>query len=271
MINLPEEYEDAAHTILHFLFSSSYETIAHDPNLSTKERISTEYKRGILAYLFASNYNIPALAASSSLRIERFGSHLTMVEKLEPISAVYHLADANDDWLPAYIRREMDKSFSVDKTLIFNHDFRSLLSKSTPYMQLIVGIMVDSLSRSIDAAEEANRKLVQELLLNKDTANPEPSTKADDESYTYVNELGEESLNDHNTVKNDGEEGSQDKEKRFLMCMVCGSKLKKTPLRRRGYCRRTSCINEMSMLFKEDDKTDSQKEDEKSLGYRIEQ
>lgn len=81
-IELPEVDEDIGHTLVHYLYDGTYQTLkpqgAAGPPDST-----VEYRRGILAYCTARLYKLNGLVDHAISSIELFGKDLSIFQILE--------------------------------------------------------------------------------------------------------------------------------------------------------------------------------------------
>ncbi|KAJ5200406.1 hypothetical protein N7472_005610, partial [Penicillium cf. griseofulvum] len=105
-IALPDIYEDAGHTLVHFFYSGNYETILSPPDIDTCG-IAGEYKRSILVYHASRKCEIPGLECLAKHYVEHFGKELSLHDVLRLTRDVFSTLPEGETWLPNYIKSHL--------------------------------------------------------------------------------------------------------------------------------------------------------------------
>ncbi|QQK45928.1 hypothetical protein Pdw03_0826 [Penicillium digitatum] len=105
-IALPDVYEGAGHTLVHFFYSGNYETILSPPDVDTCG-IAGEYRRSILVYHASRKCEIPGLESLAKHYIEHFGKELALYDVLRLTRDVFSTLPEGETWLPNYIKSHL--------------------------------------------------------------------------------------------------------------------------------------------------------------------
>jgi hypothetical protein len=105
-IALPDVYEDAGHTLVHFLYSGNYETIVSPPDIDTCGIVG-EYRRSILVYHASRKCEIPGLECLAKHYVGRFGKELSLHDVLRLTRDVFSTLPEGETWLPNYIKSHL--------------------------------------------------------------------------------------------------------------------------------------------------------------------
>jgi hypothetical protein len=152
-ITLPDIYGDVGHTLVHFLYSGTYETINSplDENMSYFER---EYQRSLLVYHASRKYNITDLEILARKYIEHFGEAISTFEILRLTGDIFSKLPEDEVWLPGYVRKLLQRSF-VSGNSRFNIDELSGISKNyDSFSRVIMLSVIDILSSHIQCLEK---------------------------------------------------------------------------------------------------------------------
>jgi len=109
-ITLSDIHGDVGHTLVHFLYSGTYETINSplDENISYIER---EYRRSVLVYHASRMYNITDLEILARKYIEHFDEAISTFEILRSIGEIFPKLPEDEVWLPSYVKKVLRRSF----------------------------------------------------------------------------------------------------------------------------------------------------------------
>ena len=102
-IDLSDVHEDVGHTLVHFLYSGSYETI-DSPLEEGESEIFREYRKAVLAYQASRTYKLLALETLAKRYIELFGEGLTMPDILQITRKIFPKLPEDETWLPNHIK-----------------------------------------------------------------------------------------------------------------------------------------------------------------------
>ncbi|OJD22777.1 hypothetical protein ACJ73_05871 [Blastomyces percursus] len=114
-IKLPDVDEDIGHTLVHFLYTGTYETLgsAPDPRISSA---AGEYRRSTLVYQVARTYGLPELEALAKKYMEHFGGSVSIFDILRAAKGVFSKLPDDEVWLPRYIKTKLQRAFVSDET-----------------------------------------------------------------------------------------------------------------------------------------------------------
>jgi hypothetical protein len=113
-ISLPDVDDDTAHTLLHYLHTGLYESLAARPS-SALDEARGEFARALAAYAVAARYEISGLAALARREVLAWGEGLGVdhvVGLLEGRFAKVH--DEEGGWLKEWVRGKCRAAFEAD-------------------------------------------------------------------------------------------------------------------------------------------------------------
>lgn len=100
--------EDVGHTLVHFLYSGSYETIGSA--LAEGSHAEREYRRSLSVYQASRAYNIPELGELAKKYAEHFVQAVSFYEILRATREVFSKLPEDESWLPSYMERVLDRT-----------------------------------------------------------------------------------------------------------------------------------------------------------------
>lgn len=107
-IMLADIEEDVGHTLVHFLYSGSYETI--DSALAEETHVEREYRRSLSVYQASRTYDIPELGELAKNYVEHFDEAVPLYEILRATREVFSKLPEDESWLPTYMKRVLDRT-----------------------------------------------------------------------------------------------------------------------------------------------------------------
>lgn len=81
--------EDIGHTMIHYLYTSQYQTIDDDPFLSKTKKRQREYNRSVLTYYAAASYGIVDLSTFAQQYIRAFEDSVDIFQILAIARTIY--------------------------------------------------------------------------------------------------------------------------------------------------------------------------------------
>ncbi|KAJ6021260.1 hypothetical protein N7540_006764 [Penicillium herquei] len=139
-IDLSDVHEDVGHTLVHFLYSGSYETI-DSPLEEGESKVAREYKRAVLAYRASRTYKLPALESLAKRYIKIFSESMTTPDILRITREVFPKFFEDETWLPNHIKPSLQQVLLFGETdtnldalhTIFGeeHSFENVMTRMT--------------------------------------------------------------------------------------------------------------------------------------------
>ncbi|KAJ5970711.1 uncharacterized protein N7479_000629 [Penicillium vulpinum] len=146
---------DVGHTLVHFLYSGTYETI-NSPLDENVSYIGREYQRSVMVYYASRKYNITDLEILARKYIEYFGEAISTFEILCSTREIFSKLPEDEVWLPSYVRKVLQRSF-VPGTLPLNIDDLSEVLKDHDSLSRVVMLsMIEILSSHIQHLEKGS-------------------------------------------------------------------------------------------------------------------
>lgn len=149
-IDLSSVHEDVGHTVVHFLYSGSYETI-NSPLDEGASDMTREYKRSILAYHASRSYGLSGLEVISKQKIEQLGEDLPVSEILRATRDVLSSLPVDETWLPLYIERNLQRLVQPGRTDL--EDLFDALGQDHRFDNTVMRITVDILCSRLMSLE----------------------------------------------------------------------------------------------------------------------
>ncbi|EAL91126.1 hypothetical protein KXX54_001501 [Aspergillus fumigatus] len=145
--------EEVGHTVVHFLCTGNYETLrtASEPGAS---KIGIEFRRSMLVYQAAKEYDLYDLETYAKKYIEVFGESMSIFDIMEAAREIYSKLPKDEIWLTGYIYKQLEIAFSLDRNIFQRVDFYDGVGKDPNFdkdvMRMVVNIYSEVLSRQLD-------------------------------------------------------------------------------------------------------------------------
>lgn len=154
---------DIGHTLVHYLYTGTYQTLKPAQAASNSLNHCTEYGRGILAYHAARSYHIDGLAKLAIESIELHDKELSIFEILDTIKDNYtHIVYREDEtWLPEYLKKKVREAYEVDETLFTDEPFLDHIANSAAFNNALLRIMLGVLTDKITAMAKSKGEIRQ--------------------------------------------------------------------------------------------------------------
>jgi hypothetical protein len=117
VISLPDLDEDIGHTLVHYMYTGTYETLGTRNNLSGTDN-HTEYKRAVSVCAAAQTYHLPGLQKLARKEVDRFGMHLDIFEAVDAVGKNYRKSREDMTWLSDNLKRKIEAAFHKDHTTV---------------------------------------------------------------------------------------------------------------------------------------------------------
>ncbi|KAI9651508.1 MAG: hypothetical protein M1829_002704 [Trizodia sp. TS-e1964] len=104
-IDAPDINNNFAHTIVHFLVTGRYGTLASpNPSYTTAQRNEEEHQRELGLYFVAKKHGLAGLEELIKIKLETFALSNTLLPLLKPLEEAYSTSLSDDVWLTDYIK-----------------------------------------------------------------------------------------------------------------------------------------------------------------------
>jgi hypothetical protein len=145
--------EEVGHTVVHFLCTGNYETLrtAFEPGAS---KIGIEFRRSMLVYQAAKEYDLYDLETYAKKYIEVFGESMSIFDIMEAAREIYSKLPRDEIWLTGYIYKQLQIAFSLDRNIFQRVDLYDGVGKDPNFdkdvMRMVVNIYSEVLSRQVN-------------------------------------------------------------------------------------------------------------------------
>ena len=147
--------EEVGHTVVHFLCTGNYETLrtASEPGAF---KMAIEYRRSMLVYQAAREYDLYDLETYAKKYIEMFGELMSIFDRMEAAREIYSKLPQDETWLASYINKQLRIAFSLDTNIFQRENFYDGVGKDPIFdkavMRMVVNIYSEVLSRQVTEA-----------------------------------------------------------------------------------------------------------------------
>ncbi|PYI09399.1 hypothetical protein BO78DRAFT_337472 [Aspergillus sclerotiicarbonarius CBS 121057] len=160
--SLDDINQDIGHTLIHFLYTGTYQTIApsiNDPYVNPRSR---EFERSVYAYQAARRYNITGLEDIAREYMFTFDDSVTTLEILNIARKVYATLPSDDAWFETFIRDKLVSAFELDG-LQFRKDIEQYgVGTEIKFDQFLMAAVMEIYSQKIATLEDAVANRVED-------------------------------------------------------------------------------------------------------------
>lgn len=146
-IALADVEEDVGHTLVHFLYSGSYETI--DSTLTEGTYMEREYQRSLLVYQASRTYNILNLGELAKKYIEHFDKAIPVYGILQATGRVFPKMPKDEVWLPNYIKKVLRRALLSHKMDFKISEALKECREYDPFCLTVMATVVEILSMKV--------------------------------------------------------------------------------------------------------------------------
>jgi hypothetical protein len=114
-ISLPDLDEDIGHTLVHYLYTGTYETLGTRNNLSSTDN-HTEFKRAVSVCVAADTYHLPELQELAKTEANRLGMHLDVFGTVDAVGQNFGKSGKDMTWLFDCLKEKIEAAFHEDHT-----------------------------------------------------------------------------------------------------------------------------------------------------------
>ncbi|KAI9752010.1 MAG: hypothetical protein M1835_001139, partial [Candelina submexicana] len=154
-IVLPAMNEDIGHTLVHYLYTGTYQTLKPRDVSGEVERI-TEYKRNVQLYCAAKTYGLGGLELLVKGNIENFEETISIFNLLDIAEEAYEKLSDDEVWFTDHLAKELKVAFNTDETLFSRQCFLDRFGKVKNFDKALVKSLVEIYTDQI--ASMANKE-----------------------------------------------------------------------------------------------------------------
>ncbi|KAH3916218.1 hypothetical protein HBH56_070350 [Parastagonospora nodorum] len=156
--SLPDVNNETGHTLVHYLYTKSYETLA------TESSACSKFGQALLVYIMTDKYRLPLeLEELSICEIENHGSQLTFFETLAEIEGHFSKLDENSR-IHAYLLKRAREAFESNHAIFKTEAFIESIGGAELHkfmMACVIELYHEKVSCMIDTETELKQRLVQ--------------------------------------------------------------------------------------------------------------
>ncbi|KAI9782555.1 MAG: hypothetical protein M1816_001852 [Peltula sp. TS41687] len=159
-IKLPELDEDIGHTLVHYLYTNTYQTLRLS-GTSDNAKTVIEYKRSVLIYCAARRYGLDGLEVLAKDRIRSFDGRISIFDVLDVAKGAYPRLPHGEIWFPDYFKNKIKAAFEIDDTLFTKDHFLDRIGTVAAFDKAAVNSIVETYTEKIGrmvSKEEASCK-----------------------------------------------------------------------------------------------------------------
>lgn len=136
-IILREVDEEIGHTLIHYLYTGQYQTLALG-SLPEEARIATEFKRSVLAYCAARMCGIEGLEEITKGKIEELSQELSIFDLQKVTEEVSTKLPRKGDWFSAQMNKWIKSALVANDTLLAEPRFLDVIGHSAVFDRAVV-------------------------------------------------------------------------------------------------------------------------------------
>jgi hypothetical protein len=134
--------EDIGHTLIHYLYTTQYQTLALG-SVPDEARIATEFKRSVLAYCAARLCGIESLEELTKVKIEELSQALSIFDLQRVAEEVATKLPRKGDWFSAQMNKWIKAALVADDSLLTKTDFLDAIGKSDVFDRAVVKGLIE--------------------------------------------------------------------------------------------------------------------------------
>jgi hypothetical protein len=155
LVMLPEVDDDIGHTLIHYLYTGTYQTLRQNPRDDEPSRV-TEYRRSVLAYHAALCYGFDGLADLGRKYMQTFDKDVPLFDIIA-LGRKYFPRVTEDTWYSNYVTRKIMASFDANEEIFLQDEFFEGFGEAAPEFDKFLGkIMAKAYAQKISLIREAS-------------------------------------------------------------------------------------------------------------------
>ncbi|KAL9101670.1 MAG: hypothetical protein Q9163_003091 [Psora crenata] len=145
-IRLPEFEDDIGHTLVHYLYTSTYQTLK-EPRVSSRVERAIEHDRSVFVYCAARKYGLGGLEVLAKNNIEKFDNDISIFDFLDTAQEVYPKLPDDEIWFPKYFENKVKAAFKADETLFKEKAFYDRIGQVAAFDKAVVKSIIGAYDR----------------------------------------------------------------------------------------------------------------------------
>ncbi|KAF1973426.1 hypothetical protein BU23DRAFT_507095 [Bimuria novae-zelandiae CBS 107.79] len=152
-VSLPDLDAVTAHTVLAFLYTGRYETLAW---LGAADKASiAAYKLSTCVYCAASRYKLPQLAELAQEKITGYGAELTILDILGVAREhAFPILPEDETWFASYLEGAIKSAVKRDPALFTKPGFVDQIEGDRKFRQVVMTAIVNTYSGGIGGGDD---------------------------------------------------------------------------------------------------------------------
>ncbi|RDW93645.1 uncharacterized protein DSM5745_00967 [Aspergillus mulundensis] len=141
---------DIGHTLVHYLYTGTYQTL-HEPLARSAEfREKVEYNRSVLTYRAAVSYGLDGLAEQAKKYMKIFDKNISVHEILSIAKETFVSAE-KDAWFSEYLSETIKSRFETDEEAFREEGFCEAFGAIPEFSKFLARLMSDIYADKLDA------------------------------------------------------------------------------------------------------------------------
>ncbi|KAL4911170.1 hypothetical protein BDW74DRAFT_172634 [Aspergillus multicolor] len=133
---------DIGHTLVHYLYTGTYQTLRLPLVASPEFRDKVEYNRSVLTYRAAFRYGLDGLAEQAKKYMKVFNKHVSLSEILY-IAAEVFVPESRDAWFSAYLTETLKDRFEEDEDVFRDDGFIEAFGTTPEFSQFLAKLTTE--------------------------------------------------------------------------------------------------------------------------------
>jgi hypothetical protein len=158
-ISLPGVNADTGHTVVHYLYTGTYQTLEPKADTDTTQS-QFAFKQALLTYMAAVTYSLRGLEELAKKQIEEHGAAMEMVAILETIRKDFSRLESRG-WFHGYLQDKAQNEFDKDCTVFMSKAFDSSMGKGS-LNRFMMGYAVKLLSKKLTRTLKEHKDICKE-------------------------------------------------------------------------------------------------------------
>src|SRR6266516_1935950 len=168
-ISLPDVHEDLGHTLVHYLYTGTYQTLkSQDISGDAKIKRFAEYKRNIGLYCVARMYGLGGLESLTKTNIENLGVGIPIFDLLDIAKDAYYKLSDDEVWFTDYLKAKIKQEFEADKMMFTSPKFIDCFGSVGRFDKALVKILVETCTEKIATFTSIGNKSISEEPLSEE-------------------------------------------------------------------------------------------------------
>ncbi|KAJ9666184.1 hypothetical protein H2201_003618 [Coniosporium apollinis] len=154
-IKLPKVDQDTGHTLVHYLYTGTYQTL-RPKGVSLDAIRIIEYKRSVLAYCAARRHGLPGLASLAKRNIKNLDKEISIFEFLDIASEACQKLPKTELWFSEFVQARIKAVLEANEDLLADQNLLGRIGKVAASDKTLMTGMVKTYVDKI--AGEASKK-----------------------------------------------------------------------------------------------------------------